>query len=533
MRHWFVIALLVTLLPLLVYHTSSAIEDFGIPQPGRHLYDRARVLTPDQQRDLEARAAAIHQAGTPIVIYLRIQDASFEKTVADARALMDAWDIQSAPGARDGVVLFFNLTPSDPRHGHFAVVAGETHVRSGALNQRQLDRIAAAMLLSLREGRLAEGIAVGLDAIYQNITIGPPPEPRNWWQRVADTLTRQNLNLIWIIATLLVLAWGTVLWVRRAQPSVRSPVVTTTEPPSDLPPALAGALLQGRVVFDLMLATFFDLARRGAFSLRLVSPAQADPTQRAEHAEPAPSTLLVQVHLQNPEVIRSDFERVVWESFKSFTNQPAIPVQTLRTLLWEHWPAAQRAIRSELIHRGWFDPNIRRRRIAFLIPGAVGLLLGIVALAIVLLAESPSGALGVFTLLPSGLLWLVVANLLHETTPQGEEEARRWRGFMRGVKQAARQRTASLDLDQLLPFAIALGIHKDLGNYLRTGPLHGYVPIWLESDQPLSDDGDALLDDFLTMMQKILQPSTSSATSDSSDGGGGASDGSAASGGDF
>lgn len=226
----------------------------------------------------------------------------------------------------------------------------------------------------------------------------------------------------------------------------------------------------------------------------------------------------------------------VWSGTASsrFAGQVPVAVEALRSALWENWSRAQQAIRAELIRRGWFDPNIRRQCIAFLIPGVIGLLLGILALVIFLLAETPSGGVGVLALLPSGLLWLVVADSLHETTSQGEEEAMRWHGFVREVKQATRQRIATLDLDRLLPCAIALGIRKDLDVHLRTAHLRGYVPIWLENDQSLSDnEGDLLLYKFCKTVERTLLSGSSSRTSHTSGDGGGASSGSAASGGSF
>ncbi|MCM8747042.1 DUF2207 domain-containing protein [Thermomicrobium sp. CFH 73360] len=536
MRRWFLGLILLLGVVIPFPWVARGANDFGSPQPGRYVYDRAAVLTPAEITDLERRAAAINQVGAPIVVYLRLHDASFEETVADARVLMDAWSIQSAPGARDGVVLLFNLQPNDPRHGHFAIVAGEAHVRSGVLRQHELDRIAAEMLPALREGRFAAGIAVGLDAIHRNLTVGPPPQQRNWFQRMADTLAHQNLNLIWFVATIVVLAWGAVLWMRIPRPARRSPPLTTTEPPSDLAPALAGALVRGRVIFDLMIATFFDLARRGALSLQPVPKTLPSRSLALVHRKfpDAAAEPLVHIALRDPQVVQSDYERVVWDSLKPLAGQVPVAVQALRSALWENWPRAQQAIRAELIRRGWFDPNIRRRRIAFLIPGVIGLLLGVLALAVFLLAETPSGGIGVLALLPSGLLWLVVADLLHETTSQGKEEAMRWHGFIRGVKQATRQRVATLDLDRLLPYAIALGIRKDLDVHLRAAHLLGYVPIWLEKDQSVSDnEGDLLLYEFWKTVETTLLSGSSSRTSDTSGDGGGASSGSAASGGSF
>src|SRR5262245_17714992 len=84
-------------------------DEFGPPVPGQRVYDRAQVLTQDELRDIETHAAAVARVGAPTVVYLRLQDASRSETERNARDLMDAWNVQSAPGAQDGLVVFLNL----------------------------------------------------------------------------------------------------------------------------------------------------------------------------------------------------------------------------------------------------------------------------------------------------------------------------------------------------------------------------------------------------------------------------------------
>src|SRR5215831_8138469 len=126
---------------LIAATTVFAASDFGTPTPGQHIYDRAGVLTPTETQALERRAADLTASGTPVVVYLREQDASQTQTRNDASDLMDAWNVQSAPDARDGLVIFLNLRRDDQHYGQAALFAGRRYVDDGTLSDNVLQRI--------------------------------------------------------------------------------------------------------------------------------------------------------------------------------------------------------------------------------------------------------------------------------------------------------------------------------------------------------------------------------------------------------
>lgn len=162
------------LLMLIVGINPAVADDFGNPAQGQNVYDRTGILTPEELAMLEQRAAAVQNAGAPVVVYLRAQEADFDETLEHSRDLMESWDVQSGPDARDGVVIFLNLEPDDLHHGQLAVVAGETHFDGGNLPQYELDRITSVMREILGEEETAAGIATGLEMIAGSLTIGPP-----------------------------------------------------------------------------------------------------------------------------------------------------------------------------------------------------------------------------------------------------------------------------------------------------------------------------------------------------------------------
>jgi len=499
----FAASLAILMALLVVVAAGAAAQDFGEPEPGRHVYDRAGVLSPSEIADLEQRALAVEQAGAPVVIYLRAQDASFDDTVADARQLMDAWDIQSAPGARDGVVFFFNLEPGDLAHGHFAVIAGEKHVRSGALDQDQLDRISDQMLELLRDGRIAEGIATGLDAVARTLTVGPPPPSE--LERAMSDFAKIPLNII-----ALVLAAGMGLFaIRRwrSRPATIAPIVPTTQAPADLPPALAGALVRGRIEDAQLEATILDLARRGALAI-----------------EPA-GKQKVQVRLLDASLVERPFERAVWDSLVAESvDGVLVPSERLRHVR-ARWDPAREELRAELEARGWYDPDAASRRWPLYLAGFAAMVLGLLALASVLGADQPWGMVGVTVLAGASLFAVAVGASLPETTPAGETAAAPWRGYRIGLQQAEHDPNIELDLDRVVPYAVAMHVGGAVDERLKEASKRGYTPAWLgRTLQAEAWHGGFY--PYWASFHSSVSPATTGA-------GGGASSGSAASGGSF
>src|SRR4051812_31152389 len=115
-------AVVLTVLTVLA-GTASAVADqgFGTRLAGRHVYDRAAVLSAADVTSLEAHARAVERAGAPVVIYLRARAADVAQTQQDAQDLMATWNLQSGPNAHDDLVVFLNLTPGNLRHGQVAL----------------------------------------------------------------------------------------------------------------------------------------------------------------------------------------------------------------------------------------------------------------------------------------------------------------------------------------------------------------------------------------------------------------------------
>jgi len=245
--------------------TTQPLQRFGERVNGQRVYDRAGILTPAEISDLEAHAAAVERAGAPTVVYLQARDASQDETIQDGRDLMQAWNVESSSGARDGVVIFLNLQPDNKRHGEAAIIAGQKWNDKGNLTARENQRIYDDVMQPLlRDEKTAAGIAAALDAIAHDLTVGPPPSSAA--QQAADFLAGWPLITL---AGLFILALATLIvhsrrW-RKKPPT--PPGSSDLTPSEDLTPALAGALTSGKIADTHLEATLLDLARRGVIAM--------------------------------------------------------------------------------------------------------------------------------------------------------------------------------------------------------------------------------------------------------------------------
>lgn len=324
---------LVMVLALGASACSSSAPSFGSQVPGQHIYDRADLLTAAEVTDLETRAAAVERAGAPIVVYLRLRDASYDETQQDASDLMDAWSVQSAPGAHDGVVIFLNFKPDDKWHGEAALYAGQKLVDGGRLPQYELQRIYdQVMQPRLHAEDTAGGIAAGLDAIQHDLINGPPSAPQpTLAQQVVVFLVGIPLFALSLLIALLI----AILALRARRPRPPLPPTGTTTPPDDLAPAIVGALVSGRVGDNQMVATLLDLARRGILAI--------EPAGRRK----------AQVRVLDRESQLEGYEEELYRSVRESANAEGIVSPGGLRRLRTKWGRAEDALKRELLVRGW------------------------------------------------------------------------------------------------------------------------------------------------------------------------------------
>ena len=284
------------------------------PTPGQHIYDTTGLLTSDEIAMLEQHASDVEEAGAPCVVYLQAKDATQDETYQDAGDLMNRWDIESAPDARDGFVMFLNLKPGNLRHGQVQLFAGKKWYES-SLPQAETQRIYDdVMLSSLKSGDTAQAIADGLDAVAHDLRYGPPKPSAV--QVAFQNFGRVPFNLLaglYLVALLLF-----ALRARRSEPAhTAAPPLAT--PPSDLAPAVVGALLRGRVADAQMEGTVLDFARRGMLTMESTSSTNVRMQITARSENGATSDLPA-------------YASTVWQGIEDATDTERISFRTLTCL---------------------------------------------------------------------------------------------------------------------------------------------------------------------------------------------------------
>ncbi|HEU5422012.1 MAG TPA: TPM domain-containing protein [Nitrolancea sp.] len=505
-RGWLLILLFLLFLGL--PPGSRAAGSYGTPVPGRHIYDLTGLLTPAQVRDLEQRAALVEQAGAPTIVYVRAEDVSYDATATDSQALMDAWDVESAPGAHDGLVIFLNLNSLDPIHGHAVLYAGAKHYDGGKLPKSELQSIYdKSMAPRLKSNDLYGALAAGLDAVAHQLQFGTAPS-----DRAAKIMkyARDPLEGLAVVGAGLV---GWVAWkVRQSRLPRGIDAPPTTSPPSDLSPAEAGAVVSGRISDRLLEATLLDLARQGALSI-----------EPAKHHK-------AQVRLLDARAAKSQLERFLWDRLAVEATPDHIVDSASLSTLPRQWSDARDILQQDLETKGLFDPGAGSRRNPGYIAGGFALLAAFGLWQALGGPHDQWSALSIGLLALTGAVAIWMSYRLPSTSAAGEKLAADWRGFRKGITSAAKGpiHAADLDLDAVFPYAVALGVAGSFDHRLKEAERAGYNPAWLS--RTLVSDTPGQRTHYYTTWHAFHSSVTPSS---SGSGSGGASSGGGSAGGSF
>jgi uncharacterized protein (TIGR04222 family) len=452
-----VLAVIAVLSFALTAHAAFSITG---PEPGKRVYDTAGVLSPSEIKDLETHAQALTSAGTPCIVYLQARNATRDETRQDAQNLMTSWDIESKPGARDGFVMYFNLQPGNLKHGQAFLFAGQKYVNGGALPESKLqhiyDEVMAPLLL---QGKIAQAIAAGIDAVMHDVTAPLPGQSANPW-----LFERLPANIVAIL--LLILAYLAWRWVRDGARRLPAKAKRVT-PPNDLAPALAGAIVRGRLTRDLLQAALFDMARKDLIEL-------AYDEERG---------VVIRINEDHEQRVEPDAEQAIWSLLEhSHSSEGAISAKDLRKNR-TGWGQVEIAIRKGLYSRRWFDPRVFQRRRLLYALAIVAALVAFFAFFSALAREDAWGLIGLGALTGVAVGCILLALWGPETTQKGEAAASQWRGYLRGLEEAARNPDEHVDLDEALPYAVALGARRFLANRFARARDHGEAPSYLGLDR--------------------------------------------------
>jgi uncharacterized membrane protein YgcG len=328
---------------------------------------------------------------------------------------------------------------------------------------------------------LPPGVGLEVRAQFPHglVASGPPSwqaaaDFADWWQSTA----RPVLNFFFLLASLAVLGGGLSLlvlrWYARGKdPAVGALPAEINAPPSDLPPAVVGTLVDERADVQDVVATLVDLANRGVIGL-----------VEERNPELEGSDLDYRVELLHEPVGLRDYERTILGAI--FRNEPVVRLSAVKGRFTAAIPLVREQLYREVVRAGLFvaHPEAVRRRYqtlggALVGVGLVGAFLGLAALQPVAeLTFLPFVALAIV-----GLATLRFAGAMPRRTRLGALEAARWRAFARYLDQLDdRPPTAEArdEFERYLPYAVALGVDR---NWVRKFSSVGTpAPAWYRTE---------------------------------------------------
>lgn len=288
-----------------------------------------------------------------------------------------------------------------------------------------------------------------------------------------------NLSLIGL--GLLLLVGGPLgiylLWLLAGRdPKVGAVPDYLSEPPSDLPPGLAGTLVDEKADLQDIIATLVDLARRGAIEMK------------------EQENKLFGIALSKEFVFRKkdDFSGPLreYESLllkEMFGRKTEIELDDLREKFYTAIPKLQKELYKESVEAGFFPSSPKSVRGRYLGLGIAGLVLSMglgfcVTAALVGSVEAilcPFVSLG-FT----SIVLIIVSRAMPFKTREGALEAAKWEAFRTYLKEAERYTDlegVTDQFDRYLPYAIAFGLERAWINKfsrVTSTPMPGwYIPL--------------------------------------------------------
>ena len=280
-------------------------------------------------------------------------------------------------------------------------------------------------------------------------------------QRAYDENVRPAVTLATVVLSLLVLIGGVLgvflLWYLRGRERPVGLVAEyLTEPPADLPPGLAGVLLDEKADMRDIVATLVDLARRGIIQIH--EQAEGGLFGIGAHRD-------FTFRLLQPEASLRPFEAEIVQGVFGASLERRL--SDLRNRFHRALPRIKRRMYEEVVAAGLFprSPESVRWQYGCLGGGiiATGVLAATVGVA--LLSQFTSAPFCPFgAVMAVGAALLAASAAMPRRTQHGAEQAARWRAFRRyleHIEKYADLSAAKNIFDRYLPYAVAFGLDRE------------------------------------------------------------------------
>lgn len=244
-----------------------------------------------------------------------------------------------------------------------------------------------------------------------------------------------------------------LLWRRRGRDDPQAAYARfVTEPPSDLPPAVVGALIDERVDVKELVATIVDLARRGYLTL----------VEEEEDSDTAAKSVTTFRRLKPTAGLNGVDHMVMKALFAGASDE--VSTEDLKVKFYQHVQPICTEVYADATSRRLFAANPQTTRRRWLGAGfALLVSLGLLTFGI---AATGIGGWGFFLAgsIVSAVIVMAFARAMPARTPKGAQEVRRWeafRNYLRDLTRFEDMENAREVFDRSLPYAIAMGVERD------------------------------------------------------------------------
>jgi uncharacterized membrane protein YgcG len=157
------------------------------PETFDRVYDEANVLDIDQYKRFHFDIGRLWNHDLPTMIYIRESFQDEVQSQAFADEMRDVWDIESAPGADDGLVLVATIRPRFPHTAILTASYGANAFPTGQLTEQGFQEVLTEEATPrMRVGNVNGGLTYALRRVIYDTEYGAPfPEPRTSMQRAA------------------------------------------------------------------------------------------------------------------------------------------------------------------------------------------------------------------------------------------------------------------------------------------------------------------------------------------------------------
>lgn len=140
--------------------------------------DDARLLNQDQMDRFQYDLRRLQGLGENVMVYTRRADASRRESEGFAKRVREAWNLESAPDADDGLLLLITVNDTAPENSSFVVSAGSNFFPLNQLERADFDTVYETEIEpNFREQRYDVALAYGVRRLLYAADYTPPDPP--------------------------------------------------------------------------------------------------------------------------------------------------------------------------------------------------------------------------------------------------------------------------------------------------------------------------------------------------------------------